>query len=75
MRPAEFLADLSSRGISLVVYGDKLRCRGKQSALTPDILATLRHYKQEVLAYLSCQTELANLLSWVVTWPFLFRLT
>jgi TubC N-terminal docking domain len=52
MDPAEILAELSSRGISLVVNGDKLKCKGKKSSLTPDLLETLRERKAELVPLL-----------------------
>jgi hypothetical protein len=51
--PADIVADLDSKGISLVVDGDKLRCKGKQSALTPDLLEELRQHKAGILALLT----------------------
>jgi hypothetical protein len=53
MTPAELVADLNSKGISLVANGDKLKCKGKESALTPELLETLRVHKAELMAFLS----------------------
>jgi hypothetical protein len=53
MSLAELLADLNSRGISLVVNGDKLKRKGKESALTPELLETLREQKAELMALLA----------------------
>jgi hypothetical protein len=46
---AELVADLNSKGISLVVNGDKLKCKGKESALTPELLEMLRGRKAELM--------------------------
>src|SRR5918996_5385693 len=49
MTPAELLADLNSKGVTLVVDGDKLKCKGKQSVLTPELLDALRQHKVEII--------------------------
>jgi hypothetical protein len=53
MDATEILAELSSRGISLVVNGNNVRCKGKQSVLTPELLETVRQHKHEILLLLS----------------------
>jgi TubC N-terminal docking domain len=53
MTPAELVADLNSRGITLTVNGDKLKCRGREAALTPELLETLREHKSEIMLLLS----------------------
>jgi hypothetical protein len=53
MTPAELVADLNSKGISLEASGDKLKCKGKESALTPELLETLRERKAELIALLA----------------------
>jgi hypothetical protein len=53
MTPAELVADLNSKGIFLVANGDKLKCKGKQSVLTPELLETLREHKADLMALLS----------------------
>lgn len=50
------IADLRSRGVTLVPDGDRLRCRPK-SALDPEDLAALAEHKAEVLAVLRAQTS------------------
>jgi hypothetical protein len=52
MTPAELVVDLNSRGITVAVNGDKLKCKGKESALIPELLETLRERKAELIALL-----------------------
>jgi hypothetical protein len=52
MTAQELLTRLRSQGITLVVSGDGLKCRGKQSVVTSEVLETLRQHKSEVLALL-----------------------
>jgi hypothetical protein len=53
MTPAELVADLNSKGITVAVNGDKLRCKGRESDLTPELLETLRERKAELIALLT----------------------
>ena len=53
MTPTELVADLNSKGITLAVDGDKLRCKGKQSVLTPDLVEQLRMHKAELMSLLA----------------------
>ena len=53
MTAAELVAGLHSQGISLVVNGDRLKCKGKESAFTPELLETLRGRKSELIALLA----------------------
>ena len=53
MTVSEILAELQSRGVTLQVEGDSLKCRGKQSALTPELLDIVRQHKGELLALLA----------------------
>jgi TubC N-terminal docking domain len=57
--PAELIVKLKAQGISLVAYGEWLRCRGKQSALTPEVLTELRQHKVELLALLGREPDYA----------------
>jgi hypothetical protein len=53
MTPIELLADLQSKGISLAVSRDKLKYRGKEAALTPALLNSLKESRAELIALLS----------------------
>jgi hypothetical protein len=53
MTTAELLNDLQARGITLVVDGN-LRCQGKKSALTSELLEALREHKAEILSLMKC---------------------
>ncbi len=53
MTGVELLAGLRAQGISLTVNGDKLKCKGKESALTPELLETLREHKADLMALLA----------------------
>jgi TubC N-terminal docking domain len=50
---AELVAAVQAKGISLVVNGDKLQCKGKDSALTPELLGELREHKREIMLMLA----------------------
>jgi hypothetical protein len=52
MTTAELVANLKAKGVSLVVKDGKLKCQGKDSALTPELLDTLRERKAEIVALL-----------------------
>lgn len=47
------LAELSERGIELWAEGDSLRYRAARAALTPELRASLRFHKEELLAALA----------------------
>jgi hypothetical protein len=53
MTAIEFVPDLNYKGITLTVNGDKLKCKGKESDLTPELLETLRERKAELIALLA----------------------
>ena len=57
MTPSELLAELSSKGISLAVVGNNLKCQGKQAILTLEVVKTLRNRKAEIFAHLYHQEE------------------
>jgi amino acid adenylation domain-containing protein len=52
MSVAEFLAELSQRGISIWAEGDQLHYRATKDALTPSLREGLRQNKQDILAFL-----------------------
>lgn len=56
MTAAALIADLRSRGVTLVADGERLRCRPR-SALSDDDLSALRAHKSEVLARLRSPTK------------------
>ena len=56
MTAADLIADLRSRGVTLVADGERLRCRPR-SALSDDDLSALRAHKSEVLARLRSRTK------------------
>ncbi len=49
MTPAALLADLMQRGVRFEVDGDRLRCRGKTSVLTPDQTAAIKTNKSALI--------------------------
>jgi hypothetical protein len=53
MTTAELVSAVQSKGISLVVNGDKLTVKGKDSALTPELLGELRQHKNEIMLLLA----------------------
>jgi hypothetical protein len=53
MTSAKFVSDLHSKGITLAVKGDKLKCKSKEAPLTPELLETLRERKAELIALLA----------------------
>ncbi|HEY7124286.1 MAG TPA: amino acid adenylation domain-containing protein [Ktedonobacterales bacterium] len=61
MSMAEFLGELSQRGISIWVDGDNLRYRATRDALTPALREELRQRKAEILAYLRPASQQANI--------------
>ena len=48
-----FLATLSAQGIELWPQGDQLKCEAPEALLTPDLLATLKAHKAEILTFLT----------------------
>jgi amino acid adenylation domain-containing protein len=52
MSVAEFLADLSQRGITIWAEGDQLHYRAAKDALTPLLREELRQRKADILAFL-----------------------
>ncbi len=61
MTVAEFLAELSQRGISVWADGDNLRYRATRDALTPALREALRERKAEILAYLRPVSQPTNI--------------
>ena len=59
MTPGALIADLRSKGVTLIADGDRLRCRPR-SALTSNDLAVLRSNKPAVLAELRAETHPAT---------------
>lgn len=49
----KFLATLASDGIALWLEGEQLRYRAPKGGMTPEIIATLKEYKAELLAILA----------------------
>ena len=60
MSIAEFIKDLTARGIELYPNGEQLGCRAPEGYLTPAFVDQLKAHKQELLAYLSA-TEIHEL--------------
>lgn len=54
------MAELSARGIQIWLEGDKLRYRAAKSALSAELLASLRIYKEEITAALIRRKEAAH---------------
>ncbi len=52
MTPAALLADLTQRGVRFEVDGERLRCHGKTSVLTPDQTAAIKAHKPALIALL-----------------------
>ena len=63
MTPTELLSSLSSQGITVVLRGQELACRGRKSAVTPETLALVRQYKPELLELLGVQATQNTLLA------------
>ncbi len=55
MTPAALLADLTQRGVRFEVDGDRLRCRGKTSVLTPDQTAAIKTNKSALIDLLRAE--------------------
>jgi hypothetical protein len=55
MNAAELMADLTSKGITLAVRGDKLQCQGREAPLIPELQAILKGRRAELIAFLLSQ--------------------
>jgi hypothetical protein len=53
MNVAELLAELESRGVSLVRDGDQMRCEGAGASLPPELCQELQEHRDELLEALS----------------------
>jgi hypothetical protein len=51
MNAAELVDALGKSGVELMPAGDQLRYRGPANVLTPEVLASLRENKAEVMAF------------------------
>jgi amino acid adenylation domain-containing protein len=50
MNLTDFVEDLEAQGVELWVHEDRLRYRGSQDLLTPEVIAQLKERKEEVMA-------------------------
>ncbi|KYC42747.1 hypothetical protein WA1_15530, partial [Scytonema hofmannii PCC 7110] len=57
MNLTELLKNLSAKNVELWVEGDKLRYRGPENALSPELLASMKQYKSEILQILSHRSD------------------
>src|SRR5690348_8155766 len=57
MSVAEFLAELSQRGISIWAEGNQLHYRAAKDALTPPLREELRQHKEAILAFLKSKNS------------------
>jgi hypothetical protein len=53
MNPTTLIAGLKVRGVELVVRDGKLRARGAETVLTPDVLGLIAHHRAQLLAVLT----------------------
>ncbi|WP_148662958.1 non-ribosomal peptide synthetase, partial [Scytonema hofmannii] len=57
MNLTELLENLSAKNVELWIEGDKLRYRGPENALSPELLASMKQYKPEILRILSQSSD------------------
>ncbi|KAB8332381.1 amino acid adenylation domain-containing protein [Scytonema tolypothrichoides VB-61278] len=60
MNLVEFLQNLSAIGIELWVNGDKLCYEAPEDVLSPELLAQIKQYKQEIIYLLQKRTNIAK---------------
>jgi tubulysin polyketide synthase-like protein len=53
MNAHTLLENLKQRGIQLEFDGSEIHCRGITEPITPELVETLKRYKQEIIAFLS----------------------
>ncbi|KAB8334020.1 non-ribosomal peptide synthetase, partial [Scytonema tolypothrichoides VB-61278] len=57
MSLVEFLQELSAKNVELWVDGGKLRYRGPQDVLTPELLNDIKQFKEKIILLLEKRTE------------------
>ncbi|KAF3884397.1 non-ribosomal peptide synthetase [Tolypothrix campylonemoides VB511288_2] len=63
MNLVEFLQELSAKNVELWVDGGKLRYRGPQDVLTPELLNDIKRFKEKIILLLQKGTETAQTIS------------
>jgi hypothetical protein len=54
MRATQVLDEVQAKGVTLVVDGNNLRCKGSKAVVTPQLIAELREHKSEILSLAKC---------------------
>ncbi|MFL9458796.1 condensation domain-containing protein [Tolypothrix bouteillei VB521301_2] len=57
MNLTDLLENLSAKNVELWIEGDKLRYRGPENALSPELLASIKQHKPEILRLLSHSSD------------------
>ena len=66
MTASDIIQELNRRGVELKVEGERLRFRPKH-AVTPDLLATMREHKAEIVSTLTAPAVRARVRGWEET--------
>ena len=64
MTPFELLEDLKKRNISIYLVGKKIKLKGEEETLTPDLIDTIREHKPELVKYLSQRSRKEDQAEW-----------